>query len=207
MFRLSLHIAICKIRPSLLILCLLLGLSGSTALALDNQNKPQMQDKQVKQTFLSCAIITSEHLTALQLFQRGLPMQLAVDSLPGISRDGRKRLEFVYDLAKRIGVLNTYADINTNFARCATLVYETKGKPAADMKEYAYYFCAGENKVRFEIILKLDRNYSIKEITKDLPSRYHDVVIRYKSLIETEGNLAAFDLTANNLKACLQQIE
>lgn len=191
----------------MLILCLLLGLSGSTALALDNQNKPQMQDKQVKQTFLSCAIITSEHLTALQLFQRGLPMQLAVDSLPGISRDGRKRLEFVYDLAKRIGVLNTYADINTNFARCATLVYETKGKPAADMKEYAYYFCAGENKVRFEIILKLDRNYSIKEITKDLPSRYHDVVIRYKSLIETEGNLAAFDLTANNLKACLQQIE
>lgn len=186
---------------------LLLGLSASSALAIDKQNTPQMQDQRVKQTFLSCAIITSEHLTALQLFQRGLPMQLAIDALPGISRDGRKRLEFVYDLAKRIGVLNTYADINTNFARCATMVYEINGKPAADLKEYAYYFCAGENKVRYEIILKLDRNFSTREITKDLPTRYHDTVSRYQNLIATQGTLAAFDLTANNLKACLQQIE
>jgi hypothetical protein len=180
---------------------------STLASALDNTNKTGSQVKQVKQTFLSCAIITSEHLTALQLYQRGLPLQLAIESLPGISRDGKKRLEFVYELAGRIGILNAYADINTNFARCATLVYETKGKPAADLKEYAYYFCAGENKVRYEIILKLDRKFSVREITKDLPTRYHEVVRRYQKLIDAEGNLAAFDLTANNLKACLQQIE
>lgn len=178
-----------------------------TSLALDNKNNTATQAKTVKQTFLSCAIITSEHLTALQLFQRGLPMQLAIESLPGISRDGKKRLEFVYDLARRIGILNAYADINTNFARCSTLVYETNGKPAADLKEHAYYFCSGENKIRYEIILKLDRNFSVDEISKVLPSRYREVVLRYKNLIAEQGNLAAFDLTANNLKACLQQIE
>jgi len=177
------------------------------SLALDNKNNASAQAKTVKQTFLSCAIITSEHLTALQLFQRGLPMQLAIESLPGISRDGKKRLEFVYNLARRVGILNAYADINTNFARCSTLVYETNGKPAADLKEHAYYFCSGENKIRYEIILKLDRNFSVDEISKDLPSRYREVVLRYKNLIAEQGNLAAFDLTANNLKACLQQIE
>jgi hypothetical protein len=186
---------------------LLLVMFSPKAIALDNENNKALQDTKVKQTFLSCAIITSEHLTALQLYQRGLPRQLAMDSLPGISRDGKKRLEFVYDLAKRIGILNAYADINTNFARCATLVYELNGKPAPDLKEYAYYFCAGENKIRYEIILKLDRNFSFNEITNSLPSRYYDVVRTYTKLIENEGVLAAFDLTANNLKACLQQIE
>jgi len=201
------HFCLSGKRLTYLCLFISIALMSPLTLALDNQNKPTMQAKPVKQTFLSCAIITSEHLTALQLFQRGLPMQLAIDSLPAISRDGKKRLEFVYNLAKRIGILNAYADINTNFARCATLVYEASGKPAADLKENSYYFCSGENKIRFEIILKLDRQFSVREITKDLPSRYRAVVLRYKKLIEEQGNLAAFDLTANNLKACLQQIE
>lgn len=194
---------------SLFSLCLFMAITlfSHFAVALDNKKNASVQEKPVKQTFLSCAIITSEHLTALQLFQRGIPMQLAIESLPGISRDGKNRLEFVYDLAKQIGILNAYADINTNFARCSTLVYETNGKPAADLKEHAYYFCSGENKIRYEIILKLDRKFSIGEISKDLPSRYREVVQRYKHLIEQQGNLAAFDLTANNLKACLQQIE
>jgi hypothetical protein len=186
---------------------LLFVLSTAQSMALDTGKNNAAQDSKVKQTFLSCSIITSEHLTALQLYQRGIPLQLAIDSLPGISRDGKKRLEFVYDLAKRIGILNAYADINTNFARCATLVYELNGKPAADLKEYAYYFCAGENKVRYEIMLKLDRNFSFNEITASLPTRYHDVVRTYKNVVQEQGLLAAFDLIANNLKACLQQIE
>lgn len=175
--------------------------------ALDNKNSSSKQVKQVKQSFLSCALITSEHLTGLQLFQRGLPLELASESLPNISRDGKKRLEFVYDLAKKIGILNAYADINTNFARCSTLVYEKNGKPAADLKEHAYYFCAGENKIRYEIILKLDRRFSLTEINRSLPASYQPIIARYKKLIDDEGLLAAFDLTANNLKACLNQIE
>tara|TARA_R110001592_G_scaffold137324_1_gene355236 strand:+ start:21433 stop:22056 length:624 start_codon:yes stop_codon:yes gene_type:complete len=178
-----------------------------SVLALDNTDKKRTQAPELKQSFLSCSIITSEHLTALQLYQRGLPKKLAIESLPSISRDGKKRLEYVYEWAKKIGILNAYADINTNYARCSTLVYEQNGRPAADLKEHAYYFCAGENKIRFEIILKLDKKMSMGEITNKLPSRYTQVTERYKRLINDKGMLAAFDLTANNLKACLQQIE
>ena len=101
----------------------------------------------------------------------------------------------------------TEKNVNTNYARCSTLVYEQNGQPAADLKEHAYYFCSGENKIRYEIILKLDKQMSMNEITHKLPARYTQVAERYKILISDKGMLAAFDLTANNLKACLQQIE
>lgn len=175
--------------------------------ALDNTDEKGTQAPILKHSFLSCSIITSEHLTALQLYQRGLPKELALASLPGLSRDGKKRLGYVYDWAKKIGILNAYADINTNYARCSTLVYEKNGRPAPDLKEHAYYFCSGENKARFEIMLKLDRQMTIDDIIRNLPNRYIHVVKRYKNLIDEQGMLAAFDLTANNLKACLQQIE
>ena len=189
------------------LLTIALCLTSFSACALDNTDNNSRQAANVKQSFLSCSIITSEHLTTLQLYQRGIPKKLAAESLPNISRDGKKRLAYIYDWVKKVGILNAYADINTNYARCSTLVYKQQGRPAPDLKEHAYYFCSGENKIRYEIILKLDRNHSIKEITKDLPRSYITVTQRYKDLISDKGILAAFDLTANNLKACLQQIE
>lgn len=186
---------------------LMLALMPTSYASANNTRQVAAENQMGEQTFFSCSIITSEHLTALQLYQRGLPLKLAAESLPGITRDGKKRLGHVYELAEKIGILNAYADINTNYARCSTLVFERLGKPAADLKEHGYYFCAGENKVRFEIILKLDRTFSAREIIKDLPAQYESVVRSYQQLIHSQGNLAAFDLTANNLKACLQQIE
>jgi len=160
-----------------------------------------------KQSYLSCSIITSEHLTVLQLYQRGLPKEVAIKSLPKISRQAKKRVDYVYTLADNIGILNTYSDINTNFARCSTLVYQVKGKPAPDLKEHAYYFCSGENKVRFELILKLDQKMSIDAIAHPLPAKYLQIINSYQTLINAKGLLSAFDLTANNLKSCLHQIE
>lgn len=160
-----------------------------------------------KQTHLSCAIITSEHLTTLQLVQRGIPRQLAMDALPSISRQARQRVNYVYQLATDIGTLNAYADINTNFARCSTLVYERNGRPASDLAEYAYYYCSGENKIRFEIILYIDKGYSDEALKQTIPKSHHHVINNYRQLINSKGTLAAFDLTANNLKACLKQIE
>ena len=160
-----------------------------------------------KQTHLSCAVISSEHLTALQLYQRGLPRKLAIESLPSISREGKKRLDYVYQLATRIGVLNAYADINTNFSRCSTLVHQYRGRPAPDLAEHAYYYCSGENKLRYEIILYIDKGLSQEELKQTIPESHHSVLRNYHRLIRRKGTLAAFDLTANNLKACIAQIE
>ena len=60
-------------------------------------------EKNFKHSYLSCSIISSEHLTALQLYQRGLPRDVAIKSLPRITRAAKKRVKYVYDLAKKIG--------------------------------------------------------------------------------------------------------
>jgi hypothetical protein len=191
--------------------CFILALLTCLSFTLEAQNKQRSNYEQYKQNFkqshLSCAIITSEHLTVLQLYQRGLPKKLAIETLPNITRGARQRVDYVYQLAKRVGILNAYSDINTNFARCSTLVHKIKGKPAADQKEHAYYFCSGENKVRYEIILLIDQLYTLESIYEKIPKDHHHIAASYKRLIDEKGTLAGFDLTANNLKACLKQIE
>jgi len=164
-------------------------------------------EKNFKQSYLSCSIISSEHLTILQLYQRGLPRDVAIKSLPHITRAAKKRVKYVYDLAKKIGILNSYADINTNYARCSTLVYQVKGKPAVDLRAHNYYFCSGENKVRYELILMADQQKTLQQLLNSFPARYEPVIIKFYQLIKSKGTLAAFDLTANNLKACLNQIQ
>jgi len=161
----------------------------------------------VEHSFLSCAIITSEYLTALQLLQRGVSLQEAQSSLPKISRNGKKRLKSLYESAKKHGVLNTYADIHTNLARCASLVYQRKGLPAKDTTEYGYYYCAGEDKARFEILLYLDKGYSEEKIKTLVNPKHYEQIDRLKSLVTQKGMLAAFDLLSNNLKACIANIQ
>jgi len=182
-------------------------ITASQPQILAEQGYTKQFKKNFKQSHLSCAIITSEHLTTLQLFQRGLPKAAALKSLPNISREARKRVDYVYDLANSIGILNAYSDINTNFSRCSTLVHQVKGRPAADLKERDYYFCSGENKLRFEIILLINQNRSLDNIYSKIPVSHYLVARNYAKLIDNKGILAAFDLTANNLKACLNLIE
>ncbi|MDX1452703.1 MAG: hypothetical protein R3183_09115 [Oleiphilaceae bacterium] len=166
----------------------------------------QVSNEQIQFSYTACNNITSEQLTSLQLYQRGVPLKVALETLPNISRGAQKRLRYIYDLAKAQGILNTYSDINTNFARCATLVHSKFGTPAVDQREYGYYYCAGENKRRFEIILYIDQVHTPEKLLELVPSSHHQVALRYFDLIEREGLLAAFDYTANNLKACLNNL-
>lgn len=166
-----------------------------------------LKAEEAEHSYISCAIISSEHLTTLQLYQRGVPLTEAIATLPRLSRAAEKRVRYVYELANNIGILNSYADINTNFARCSTLVYKKHGKPAIDQQEYGYYFCSGENKVRYEIILYTDRYQTLEKVIEKTPDSHLQTVIDYYKLIENKGILAAFDLTANNLKACLNRLQ
>ena len=158
------------------------------------------------QDYISCAVITSEHLTTLQLYQRGVSLDVALSSLPKINREAKKRVHYIYSLAKKIGILNAYADINTNFARCSTLAYKIHGKPAKDFIDYGYYYCAGESKIRYEAILYTDRYMNLEKVIKKTPDTHIKVAIDYFKLIKNKGILAAFDLTANNLKSCINNL-
>ena len=158
-------------------------------------------------TFLSCAIITSEYLTTLQLYQRGIPLQTALENLPKISRSAKARVSSIYELANNIGILNAYADINTNFSRCSYKVFQAKGTPAKDQLDYGYFYCSGENKVRFEIILNSDRYLTLDKVLQKTPDSHIQTAIDYFSLIANKGLLAAFDLMANNFKSCLTNLD
>lgn len=159
------------------------------------------------QTHLSCSIITSEHLTTLQLYQRGIPLEDALNSLPRISREAKTRVEYIYNMAQSLGILNAYSDINSNYARCSTLVHQQKDIPAQDQLEYGYYFCSGENKVRYELILLFNKYHTLERVLQDTPDTHHHIAYQYNKLITHKGLLAAFDFTANNLKACLSNLQ
>lgn len=161
----------------------------------------------ISHDFISCAFLTVEQLTILQLAQRGISQQVALETLPLSRAKAKERIAGVYSLLDREGILNAYSLINSNYARCSKLVYEAKGVPAKDLLEYPYYFCAGENKIRYEIILRINESFDIDRVLKETPDSHFDVAIQYFKLIENKGLLASFDYTANNLKACIEQIE
>ena len=164
-------------------------------------------DREDQHSFLSCALITSEYLTTLQLYQRGVPLETAVNNLPKISKSAKTRVASVYELAENIGILNAYADINTNYARCAHRLFKSKGAPAKDQVDYGYYFCSGENKIRFEIILHSDRYLRLDKVLQKTPDSHIKTAIDYYNVIANKGLLAAFDLNANNLKTCLTKLD
>ncbi len=189
-----------------LCLILLVSLWAGTGMA-EPAAVPESIKNKFRHSFQSCALISSEHLTTLQLRQRGLPLAAALTELPGLSDSGKQRVQFIYSMVDSIGILNAYADINTNFSRCAKLVYDVLGKPAPDSAEYGYYFCAGENKLRFELMLRIDAGQAPGEIMRTIPDSHFHIFNQYQKLIEGKGMLAAFDFTANNLKGCLSKLQ
>lgn len=183
-----------------LILALILS---STASASDAKQDAAL----IAHDFISCSVLTVEQLTILQLAQRGISKEEALEVLPFSQKKAQQRVEQVYSLIEQEGILNSYSMVNSNYARCAKLVYEAKGAPAADLLEYPYYFCAGENKVRYEIILRINQYFDIDRVLAQTPDSHFDVAIQYFKLVENKGLLSSFDYTANNLKACLNQLK
>lgn len=183
-------------------LLLIVASSASAPFAISEELSADLEHD-----FISCSMLTTEHLTLLQLAQRGLNEREALAELPFRNKNAKARVSQVYALIAQEGILDAYSLVNSNYARCAQLVFEAKGKPAADLLEYPYYFCAGENRVRYEIILRINQSFNLDLVLAQTPDAYFDVAINYFKLIKNKGLLASFDYTANNLKACLSQIE
>ncbi len=163
-------------------------------------------EKDASHSYQSCSMITAELLTTTQLYGRGIPLDLLIKSLPDLSKQGENRVRNVYQSLTTSDLLSSYSAINSDYAKCAKKVHSQRGKPKPTAIEYGYYFCAGENKLRYEIALAIYLKASKEEVIPQLPRSRQDIGSHYFDLAEQSGLEAVFDLMANNLKQCLNQI-
>ncbi len=175
----------------------ILALLSSSALATE---------KELEHSYQSCTMITTELLTTIQLYEKDIPLDTLLESLPTPSEGGQKRVKLTYQLAEKAGTLSSYSTINSDYAKCAKKVFSKQGKPTPTSVEYGYYFCSGENKLRYEIALSIYLKAKKDEIIPQLPKSRQQIGRHYFDLAEKEGLEAVFNLMANSLKHCVNQL-
>lgn len=161
-----------------------------------------------KQTYQSCSTIASELLTSTQLQQKGLKLEELYSTLPGLTASGKERLLSTFKQIEKEGLLSTYSTINSRYARCAKTVFQLQGKPKADSTESLFYFCAGENKLRYEFILAFAGGVKVEELAQKSPAQRRQLVYYMWDIYKQNGLFgleALFDFSATELKRCLNQ--
>ncbi len=155
------------------------------------------------QSFESCSMITSEYLTVLQLMSRGFDRDTLMADLPDISERAQARVHSLFAMAETAGLTESYSRINAEYARCAQGVYRHHGTPTAGSREAHFHFCAGENKVRYDIVMAAVIGADLSEVTPQLSAQHRPVASALFDLHRSEGPLIVFDELASELKQCL----
>jgi len=155
-------------------------------------------------SYETCSMVTSEYVTVLQLASRGLSGETLKDSLPGISQSAEGRTDALLEVARSEGLIDTYSRVNSEYARCATNVFRARGVPAPDSREARFHFCAGENKVRYEIALAAIMGAPEQEVLNQLRPQHLETGAAIYDLYRVEGELAVFDSLGAELKYCLK---
>jgi hypothetical protein len=155
------------------------------------------------QSFETCSLITSEYLTVLQLASRGFEREALKDNLPGISDRARSRVDALYKMIRQDGLTETYSTIHSEYARCARKVYQRTGLPPKGTREAHFHFCAGENKVRYEIAMAAFVSAPLKDVRRQLHPQHQQVVETIYRMHEEEGVTAVLDSLASELKHCI----
>ncbi|UDL03498.1 hypothetical protein [Marinobacter sp. CA1] len=158
-----------------------------------------------QQSYESCSMITSEYVTVLQLLSRGFDGESLSEALPDISPQAGQRVRTLTRLVEEQGLVDTYSQINSEYARCARTVYQRRGKPQASSREGHFHFCAGENKVRYEVLMSAVVGADRREVLPQLASQHQAVANAVFDLYLQEGPLTVFDSLASELKACLNR--
>jgi hypothetical protein len=185
------------IRPVFyLIACLCLPLSAH-ALAADASST---------QSYESCSVITGEYLTILQLSGRGLSAEILTESLPDISEDAARRAKALARLVQENGLTETYSTIYSEYATCAKNVYENHGIPESGSREDHFFYCAGENKIRYEISVAAIIGAEPADVISQLPPGYGKIVRDIFSLQQSAGSDVLFDTLATELKHCINGV-
>ncbi|TBW59060.1 hypothetical protein EZI54_01740 [Marinobacter halodurans] len=160
-------------------------------------------DPRGEQSFETCSMVTSEYITVLQLINRGFSGEQLTRNLPGLDRQGAKRVRLLEAAAREDGLVDTFSAVNAEFARCSQRVYQRGGKPKPDSREGHFYFCAGENKLRYEILVAATLDADINDVLAQVPTGRHRIARAIFRLQANKGTLAAFDAIGDELKYCL----
>lgn len=156
-----------------------------------------------QQSYESCSQITSEYVTVLQLAARGLSGEVLKTTLPGLSEKAGRRIDALLQMVEADGLTDTYSTVNSEYARCAAGVFKAHGLPEQMSREAHFHFCAGENKVRYEVLLAAMLGAQEDKVVSQLRPQHHQAGSAIFRLYESQGALAVFDSLGTELKSCL----
>jgi hypothetical protein len=156
------------------------------------------------QSYESCSRITSEYVTVLQLASRGFSGEVLKSTLPGLSEEAEKRIDSLLQMVDKEGLAETYSTINSEYARCASGVFNAKGLPERQSREAHFHFCAGENKVRYEVLLAALIGAPEEKVLHQLQRQHRQAGETIYELYTVQGELAVFDRMGAELKYCLK---
>ncbi|MGP4842556.1 hypothetical protein ACTXGQ_00355 [Marinobacter sp. 1Y8] len=162
-------------------------------------------DTASEQSFETCSMITSEYVTVLQLVAKGFTKPQLTKSLPGLSPAAEKRVTTLFDAAtaSESALIDTFSAVNAEYAKCSKRVYDRVGRPAPTSRESHFYFCAGENKLRYEILISATLDAPVSKVLPQLPGSREPIARAIYSLYYSDGPAAAFDAIGDELKYCL----
>ncbi len=158
-----------------------------------------------RHSYESCSLITSEYLTVLQLASRGLSADVLKQSLPDISSDATNRVEKLVRFAEENGIEEMHSTIHAEYARCAKSVFEQRGLPDEGTREAHFHYCAGENKVRYEIIMAAIIGADRQEVVGKVRPVHRGTAEAIYNMKESNSTEALFDNLASELKRCINQ--
>lgn len=158
------------------------------------------------QSYETCGMIASEYLTIVQLHERGFTKAQLQKNLPDITRQGKKDIDYLYKAIAKNGVTSTYSNINARYAKCAKAVYDLRGKPEPGTRPYHFYFCAGENKLRYQILIAAYLGGTSEEILPQVPKSRQKVAKALLESFKKKGINKTFDGLATDLKRCINGV-
>ncbi len=156
-------------------------------------------------SYESCSLITSEYLTVLQLASRGLSSDVLRQSLPDISEEAANRVEKLVRFAEENGIEETHSTIHAEYARCAKSVFDQRGLPDEGTREAHFHYCAGENKVRYEIVMAAIIGADRQEVVTKVRPVHREAVEAIYNMKQSSSTKALFDQLASELKHCINQ--
>ncbi|WP_166263704.1 hypothetical protein [Marinobacter caseinilyticus] len=156
-----------------------------------------------KQSYETCSLITSEYVTVLQLIYRGFDQAALTASLPGLSSEAKTRMHSLYQTVEREGLLETFSVVNSEYADCAANVFRLTGSPPRSGRDGHFYFCAGENKTRYQILMAALVGADADQVVPQLADQHKPAARSLFVLYREKGALPVFDALAAELKFCI----